>query len=564
MYNQKIMPKVYVTNETLHEEHRATMKALAAHALEVTSSTAFKGYPIFKVAPTASMSDTYLMHFNAEDRQHYNCAACKHFLRKYGTLVTIDATGNMESLIWDPDVAVGETFKQIVSNLKQIVERGEIIDVLRSNLDNSRSDETKYSGLEMCSLGDLGSDEYLHLHADINYKNMKVFSLKKIPSIESTNDIYRVCVATLNRWKLETIKDCYTLANIGKLNKEESKSRLNLLMQIVEDITNTKNLKLRNGKRWLYAFKYKDVLYGFASSVEGALLDDYSEGYDVDTCIERYNKYVDPINYKRPTSLPTGTLVKEAEKIIADLGLADSLKRRIAKFDDVKDFIWRPAEEKKQDEVTGVFGNVKTSDNKSSNKANTKMDLTRSQTTMTLTKFMKEVAPRATKMFLRFSASKVYPFFTFTTEAIEGSKPIMVHDKEDNRNPLSMYTYYSGSFATSFNIYSALVEVLGVTRSPENMKNHMEHPDYYYAFILKNCRDLKMNGGSGLFPDLLIKELYPVRKVIEEYSKNTPIEDIDKYTQAAAGLCMCGKNINMEVRVETENTIEAYLIDRME
>ena len=75
---------------------------------------------------------------------------------------------------------------------------------------------------------------------------------------------------------------------------------------------------------------------------------------------------------------------------------------------------------------------------------------------------------------------------------------------------------------------------------------------------------MRLGGGSALFPDVLIKELYPVRKVIESFSRDLKPENIPDDVQAAAGLAVGGPVINYRVRVETtDNTIESYTIDRL-
>ena len=554
--NPATMPTTDEDVLTLHEEYEKTVKSLAVYALKVTDNESMKDVVLFRVAPKESMVDTYLDAFNQLTRQQYNCNCCKHFLRRYGTAVYIDRTGELHSIVWDPESAVGR-FKPIVAALKDAVERGTVIDIVRA----LPTDSVRYDGINMMTLGIAESCEgkFHHFHADISTKYVKMVS--PTISMDTIKDEFTSAERTFKRWNSDTIDRAYALAKLGKLAKEDAKERFNLFKQMYEDVTNTKHALHKYHKICNYAIKYHDFLYGFIGTVDGTLLDDISEGYDINICISRYNAKMDPINYKRPTAAPTERLVEEAEKLIADLGLKDSLDRRIARFDEIKRFLWK-APEKVKEKAAGIFANVKTKDSKP--KQESKIDLSRNSTNITLSKFMREVAPRTTKMSIELKVGYRYPFCTFVTEAHEGSKPIIKWDYPEARNPISMYCYHEGSSCRDFNVTTGYVEVLGIATFPDDL-NSAEDTLNGVAFILKDCKDMLLGGGSALFPDVLIKELYPVRKVIESFSKDKKLEDIPDGVQAAAGLAVGGPSINYRVRVETtDNTIEAYRIDRLD
>lgn len=550
------MPTTDADVLTLHEEYEETVKNLAAYALKVTNDESMKDVILFRVAPKESMVDTYLNAFNELTRQQYNCNCCKHFLRRYGTAVYIDRTGEIHSIVWDPDSAVGR-FKPIVAALKDAVEKGTVIDVVRALI----TDSVRYEAMNMMTLGIAESCEgmYHHLHADICTKYVKI--LPPTISMETIKDEFTSAERTFKRWSSDTIDTAYTLAKLGKLAKEDAKDRFNLFKQMYEDVINTKHELHKYHKICNYAIQYHDFLYGFIGTVDGALLDDISEGYDVNICITRYNNKMDPLNYKRPTAAPTERLVEEAEKLIADLGLKDSLDRRIARFDEIKRFLWK-CPEKVKEESAGVFASVKTKDSKP--KQEFKIDLSRSTTKITLKKFMREVCPRTTKMSIELKVGYRYPFCAFVTEAHEGSKPIIKWDDPENRNPINMYCYNGGSSCRDFNVVNGYVEVLGIATFPDDL-NKDEDTLNGVVFMLKDCRDMRFGGGSALFPDVLIKELYPIRKVIESFSKDKKLENIPDTVQAAAGLAVGGPQIDYCVRVETtDNTIESYRIDRLD
>lgn len=65
--------------------------------------------PLFRTVATgpdgSRLFDLFLSTLPADDRQHYTCNACRHFVDRYGSLVTIDATGATHSVLWGIDTA---------------------------------------------------------------------------------------------------------------------------------------------------------------------------------------------------------------------------------------------------------------------------------------------------------------------------------------------------------------------------------------------------------------------------------------------------------------------------
>lgn len=539
--------------DTLDQEYEETVKNLADYSLELTELAASDTI-LFRVEPTIEVVNTYLNSFTEpEARNYFNCNCCKHFLKRYGTAVYVTPTGQLKSIIWNPDVAVGH-FKGIVKMFKEAVEGGRIIDIIRFNMS---ADKTFYD--DMITLGQKTCGGYNHFHANISNKYISQIS----HTTGTVIDVVRSVSNMLSVYNINTVTKAYTLAKIDRLNKPEAKDRLNLLKQVIEDLNNTKPV-FRNNKIWNYAIKYMDVLYGFSNTVEGMLLTDISNGVDIDTCIARFNAGVDPLNYKRPKSLPTKNLVEEAEKAINELNLKDSLDRRIARFDEIKRFLWKPpVEVKEETKSDSIFANVETKESASKKIDDIEIDLTKYRIKITAQRFLKEIAPRTKQMNIGLFGYR-YPFCSFVTEAHEGSTPILEYDKMENRNPINIYCYRNGRSPESFNIRNTpTVEVIGIATAPRDI-DVPEDELTAMIFILRDCRDTRLDGGSALFPDDLIPELYPYRKVIENYSANKQITDIGKDEQAAAGLIVSGNDMKYLITIETvDNTLESYIIDRM-
>lgn len=73
----------------------------------------------------------------------------------------------------------------------------------------------------------------------------------------------------------------------------------------------------------------------FRNTVIGTLVQDLSEGVDMEHAVRSFETKVAPTNYKRTTALITPNMVKAAMTTITDLGLESALERRLATIGDV-------------------------------------------------------------------------------------------------------------------------------------------------------------------------------------------------------------------------------------
>lgn len=578
--NKVMLATTRATDETtrsIHDDYTATLHNLATACYELSEEKCKEGlFFTYRVEPKENPYGVYLRGFEKESvRYGYICNTCHHFLRTYGNAVYINKDGSLESVIWNPDVAVGY-MKPIIKALKDNVENGRVINIIRIN-PNYKADVIRKNDTTVL-FGDKEKGGYNHFYGEF-YKP----TIGGAYTTEENIDLKSVVDNFKNLFEKFNQKDVDTAFNIASTNMlcdaRKSAGKFKVLRDIFTDILSTKNEKNKYHKIVRYACVYNELLYGFLGSVDGALLEDVSQGYDPEDCAARYNYKMNPIRYKRPTAAPTKALVKEAETIIANMGLEDSLKRRIAKLSDIPEdkFIWKPVEHKKEvtKESTGIFGSVETKDDiKSKKEEKPVLNITNHDQRITYNKFKRDVLPITESMRVFMPNTMfgnvnrlLYPFTQYTTEAVEGSKPILKYDSVDQRNPFVAYMYNGGSPKVNFGLgYTGeFVDVVAVIPHPEAM-NTEDVKDIITGavFVLKDCKDDIMNGGLGLFPECLIPELYPVRKVIESFSNNGKLEDIDINEQAAAGIMLL-ENYSLTVEVKTcNNTLETYTIDRLE
>jgi hypothetical protein len=87
--------------------------------------------PLF-TTDASGLWDLYLGGFtDPADRQHHNCHTCRHFIERFGPLVTIDSAGRMTSAIWSED-GTPEHFRAAVSAMAKAVRRAKVTGVFLS------------------------------------------------------------------------------------------------------------------------------------------------------------------------------------------------------------------------------------------------------------------------------------------------------------------------------------------------------------------------------------------------------------------------------------------------
>jgi len=578
--NKVMLATTRVTEEStnsIHDDYTATLHNLATACYELSEEKDKEGlFFTYKVEPKENPYGVYLRGFEDESiRNGYICNTCHHFLHTYGNAVYINEDGTLESIIWNPDVAVGY-MKPIIKALKENVENGRVIDLIRIN-PNYKADVIRKDDTTVL-FGDKEKGGYNHFYGEfykLNYGG--AYMTGENIDLKSVVDNIKNLLSKFNQKDVDT---AFSIASTNMLcDARKSAGKFKVLRNIFTDVLSTKNEKVKYHKIVRYACVYNELLYGFLGSVDGALLEDVSQGYDPEDCAARYNYKMDPVRYKRPVAAPSKALVKEAEAIIANMGLENSLKRRIAKLSDIPEnkFIWKPVEHKKEvvKESAGIFSSVETKEDiESKEEEKPVLNITNHDQRITYSKFKRDVLPIAESMRVFIPNSRfanptpiMYPFTQYTTEAVEGSKPILKYDSVDKRNPFVAYMYNGGSAKATFGLgYTGeYVDVVAIIPHPEAMNTEdVKDITVGAVFILKGCKDDVMNGGLGLFPEILIPELYPVRKVIESFSNNGKLEDIDINEQSAAGIMLPdGYTLIVEVKT-SNNTLESYTIDRLE
>lgn len=498
--------------------------------------------PLFVTSSYLSpkLYDIFLNNLPEEARQYYNCRSCRNFVNRYGGLVTIDDYGYIHPVMWAGFIP--EFFRPACEKVRKAVMESKVIGVFISS--ERRLGVASAGGWShMCV--DLPKTMVYHNRLKNEYQLMA----------EKKQD-YEMLLRAVTSYKNSTIETAVNLLQSDMLYRGE---KVLGIAKWFLDVKNTfVNLKGTQKTNYLWK-KAVTAPAGFchiSSSMIGTLLDDIEAGMYIEAVKRRFAEKMNPTQYQRPKAAPGSQNVARAEEIVAKLGIANSLKRRYARLDEIQK-VWVP-KVKISKPPYGVFGGVKTKKNARDSQ---KSILVADGGTMTWEKFQRTVLPTAHKieMNVRYAPDS---YAALVTAEDPSAPPIIQWDTEENRNPVSWYVYNGGSYPTAWNLSTGWVEVTGITLQPNMWQPGYDHQGKGVFFILKDCKDNR-NTSSALFPEIMRSELRGVRATIEAYSRQNKLGGQDE-ASACGRLLQAGTRnwMNCELRVTTDLGVTRYQLDR--
>lgn len=289
------------------------------------------------------------------ERTEHDCTCCKQFIRNIGGVVTIDADLNVVS-VWD-NIELGNEYDVVAAALSAFVKQHAIVDVYFN--------DTKKVGVESNhEMKDGNVRTYNHFHT-----NLLGSYVLRADDIASKKGVIRQAIEVFERGlrelSLESAEIVLELIDQNSLYRgEEHKAA-------VQAFIANKNMydAYMETQRALWAWRtgYRangHTPYGIRNTAIGSLLQDLSEGRDLESAVKSFEVKVAPTNYKRPTSLVTKSMIENAQKEVEALGLTDSLGRRYAVYDDltINNVLFADSEaQKKMDPFAQLASEVKTS-----------------------------------------------------------------------------------------------------------------------------------------------------------------------------------------------------------
>lgn len=648
--------------------------------------TAFSQKPLF-TTDTENLFEVFLTNLPEEARQHYNCSCCRHFVNRFGGLVSISDAGEISSVFWE-EHSTPPFFLESVKKISQMIDKSEVTGVFLSKQE---------------ALGYPMTNGWYHMSVVLPADKVYHSRLKTAGQVmaEKKED-FRILNAGLNEYSLDTVDQAVTLLESEALYRSDRVIGVaKFLRDLHKNHLRAPNHRTRNNITWLAVATAPSGFCHVKSSMIGTLLDDIVSGLPIDSISRRFAEKMNPANYMRAQSAPTQGNIQQAEKMVEQLGIANSLKRRYATFEEIPQFLWKSKEEGKttDQKLGGVFSSIIP---KEKNTPNRVWNLP--NTVMTWEKFNRTVLPTAESIEVivdnpnRFMAlvtatdasapnilqwdnafswyyhggidgeikrrvesaggqyegneircSLIWEGYTdldlhcMTPDGehiyygnkngrchgwldvdANGGRPTTLYPVENIRwsndharpgkyvfyvhnycerghgttpfkveleingkiyayhgaagdtgyqTPVFTFDYVKGQHPViSGNSYSSedawgvpvngLAKVKGITVSPNLWgDHHAVHSGHHIFFLLEGCKDSSEGKGRGFFVEMLKPDLREIRKTLEAYTANTPIENLDQATACGVGYSK-DSEWNIVLKVSSNKSAQIIKIDR--
>lgn len=441
----------------------------------------------------------YLSGIPESRRKHYDCHSCRRFIQAYGGLVKLDTDGTMRSLAWQGDEEVPPFFATSIASLVDVVKSSRVTGVFLS--------PDSILGYER-TIDKKRGRTWSHLHGRRNTVWTGVGVTASQKAAEKTQHFEMVLHAMRDYPSNLAAEVLRVLRSPALARSEKALGVAEWFVKLHEDSESGKN---RNAV-WLAVATAPPGFCNVRSTMISTLLDDVAAGLSFETISRRWSEKMDPLQYQRPTAAPKQGAIDQAEKLVAELGIARSLERRFATLEDVLATVWTPPHVRIEEKKTqGVFGHLRPQE--------TIRPVNLPAEKITWEKFRRTalVGARSVEVYCPSHGN----YYGLVTATHADAPPILQWDglwEKDHaghypRNPVSAYVYHNGS------------------------------------------PDLQEQGrGLALFPEILRSELHGVRSVIEAHSRSGRISGVG----TANGLRLDSKGNTVTVRVDGRT----YEIDR--
>ena len=263
-----------------------------------------------------------------KQRSEHDCSCCKHFVRRAGAVVGIGGGGELLT-VWDRAAQdAPEPYRTVSERLRDVVNAANVAEVFRVGDKEASFGSPQSRQLDKDSQRAI---TWSHLHTGEIPKNLRA----ALPDTLRGN--YRTTVQVFERGLVEltpeAVEVVLSLVEANNLYRgEEHKPAIVQFQNAQRAFLSKPEGRERSIFAWANA---GNPAARFRNTVIGTLVQDVSEGQDVERAVRAFEAKVAPQNYKRTTAVITPGMVKKAMETIDSLGLESSLERRFATIADV-------------------------------------------------------------------------------------------------------------------------------------------------------------------------------------------------------------------------------------
>lgn len=410
-------------------------------------------------------------------RTEHDCSCCKNFVRNIGRVVSIE--GNKLQSIW-PDHGLPEPFLTVSRAMNALVLSLPVAGIFRTK-------ERSYGAEYTRQLVNGNVTRWEHFHGEVQSQHLN-------SKPDEAKGVFNTTIQVFRRGLVELTPE--SLAQVIDLIESNSLYRGEEHLGAVKQFQTTQAAYLRlstDADKAVYVLsKADDPATRFRNTVIGTLVQDLSEGEDMERAVRSFEAKVAPTNYKRTTALITPRMVQDAMKTIKELNLEAALERRLAHYSDVSvnNVLWVDR---------GVKGKMKGGVEELL-MAHAEVPTAEGATDIAVDDFMVNVLPKATAIDLLLRNTHSHNFMTLTAPVHDGVARLF---KWDNNFAWSYDGNITDSIREKVKMAGGNVEAdLRFSLAWFNYDDldiHAQAPDgNHYFFANKgDILDVDMNAGSG-------------------------------------------------------------------
>ena len=374
--------------------------------------------------------------FRDPESSLHNCNLCKNFIRRYGNIIAIDENYKIMT-IWD--VNPNDVYKPSAKAISELLKSKPVLDVFFETFDELNSlpyescnktqsvyklgmshNVKRYTKEEAEKFGVVKPNEIRTFH-HIYMSVPTEFVNKSGQSVESLQGTYRSAKDVFMRGMEEISIDTLMLVKDLIIQKSllDGQTHLFKVEKMIEFKKEFDLISPENRNNWCWVNSYNNQFAKFRNELIGTLCSDLSQGMDLNTACQTWNKRVDPANYMKASAPITKRQIEEAQKFVEENGYIESFNRRFATIEDIKaSEILHMNSGKGELKEVSIFDSIKSTSTRHKKAEFDKVE------EVSIDTFMKDILPTCTSVeaYLenRFEGNMV----SLTTSKIKESKPI--------------------------------------------------------------------------------------------------------------------------------------------
>ena len=260
------------------------------------------------------------------ERREYDCSCCRSFIKSVGNMVTVDGQGNIDS-IWNVKIKDEPNFQPVVDALHKFVVSHAISEAFFSSEPTAgvdRNHEQREDGTVI---------QWDHFFVNIPRELVLKDSGTKRSEILARHDVLLRGANELTDDAINTVLDLINQNSLyrGQEHKDnvvKFEGARKVLRAITDEVK-------RSHLAWKLAVELRPSVSMLRNSSIGTLLQDLSNGRDIEGAVNSFEAMVAPTNYRRPTAIVTPKMIEQAKAKVEELGLTSALRRRYANLSDI-------------------------------------------------------------------------------------------------------------------------------------------------------------------------------------------------------------------------------------